>query len=76
MDSAIYVGKLRHRRFQPVAHEFSYPVFMAFLDIDVLPELMNASRFSSYNRWNWTSYDERDHFGDAREALRATRPNA
>ena len=70
MDSAIYVGKLRHRRFEPVGHEFSYPVFMAFLDIDALPELMKASRFSSYNRWNWTSYYERDHFGDARETLR------
>jgi hypothetical protein len=43
---------------------------MAFLDIDKLPELMKASRFSSYNRWNWTSYDERDHFGDAKQSLR------
>ena len=50
MDSAIYVGKLRHRRFEPVAHQFSYPVFMAFLDIDALPELMKASRTDS-DKW-------------------------
>jgi uncharacterized protein len=70
MDSALYVGKLRHRRFEPKTHEFSYPVYMAFLDIDELPRLMSVSRFSSYNRWNWTSYDERDHFGNPEESLR------
>lgn len=70
MKSALYVGKLRHRRFQPQGHEFSYPVYMAFLDIDELPGLMKVSPFSSYNRWNWTSYCERDHFGDASRALR------
>ncbi len=70
MESALYVGKLRHRRFTPKEHAFSYPVYMAFLDIDRLPELMKMSKFSSYNRWNWTSYDERDHFGDAKKSLR------
>jgi DUF1365 family protein len=70
MGSALYVGKLRHRRFTPKAHSFSYPVFMAYLDIDRLPELMRVSRFSGYNRWNWTAYCERDHFGDAKLSLR------
>jgi DUF1365 family protein len=70
MESALYVGKLRHRRFSPRAHSFTYPVFMAFLDIDRLPELMRVSPFAAYNRWNWTAYCERDHFGDARRSLR------
>jgi len=70
MDSALYVGKLRHRRFSPREHAFSYPVFMAFLDIDRLPELMRVSPFAAYNRWNWTSYCERDHFGDPAKPLR------
>ncbi len=65
MESAIYSGTLRHRRFRPTQHEFAYPIFMAFLDVDKLPELMRISRFSGYNRWNWASYCERDHFGDA-----------
>jgi DUF1365 family protein len=71
MESALYVGRLRHRRFSPRVHEFSYPVYMAFLDVDELPELMGVSRFSSYNRWNWTAFYERDHFGDSRKPLRA-----
>jgi DUF1365 family protein len=70
MESGLYVGKLRHRRFSPKAHDFSYPVFMALLDVDRLPELMRVSPLSGYNRWNWTSYCERDHFGDPKMALR------
>jgi DUF1365 family protein len=71
MESALYLGKLRHRRFSPRPHSFSYPVFMAFLDIDRLPELMRVSPFAGYNRWNWTAYCERDHFGDPKQPLRA-----
>ena len=70
MDSALYSGSLRHRRFAPTSHEFTYPLFMAFLDIDRIPEVMGRSRLSSYNRWNWASFDERDHFGDPRLPLR------
>ena len=70
MTSAIYTGTLRHRRFKPVGHEFTYPLFMVFLDIDRIPELMSLSRFSSYNGWNWASFCERDHFGDPSVPLR------
>lgn len=75
MESALYVGTVRHRRFEPVRHEFTYPLFMPMLDIDRIPELMRVSPFSSYNRFNWASFHQRDHFGDPavplRERLRA-----
>src|SRR5215475_4362002 len=70
MESGLYFGKLRHRRFTPKAHAFAYPVFMAFLDIDRVQELMRVSPLCGYNRWNWAAYCERDHFGDARLNLR------
>ena len=70
MDSAIYFGTVRHRRFRPVPHQFSYGVFMAFLDIDRIPQLTEVSHLLSYNRFNWASYDERDHFGDTGLSLR------
>jgi DUF1365 family protein len=70
MESAIYTGVLRHRRFRPVGHEFRYELFMAFLDIDRIPEVMSRSLFSSYNRFNWASFNDRDHFGDPRLGLR------
>ncbi len=70
MESAIYTGTVRHRRFRPVPHEFIYPIFLAYLDIDRIPELMSVSLLSSYERWNWASFYQRDHFGDPRLSLR------
>jgi DUF1365 family protein len=66
----IYTGKLRHRRRQPKTHEFEYSVFMALLDIDRIPETMAKSAFSSYGRFNWASFVEKDHFGDPHLSLR------
>lgn len=43
MESAIYLGTVRHRRFRPMPHSFSYGVFMAFLDIDRIQELTGVS---------------------------------
>jgi DUF1365 family protein len=54
----------------PVRHEFTYPLFMVFLDIDRLRELMKVSPLAGYNRRNWVSYQERDHFGDPAKPLR------
>ena len=64
IDSGLFIGTLRHRRFAPVAHAFTYPLFMALLDIDRLPELMRVSRVTGYNRFNWASFHDRDHLGD------------
>ena len=70
IDAGLFVGTLRHRRFTPVAHAFTYPLFMALLDIDRVSELMRVSAVTSYNRWNWASFDDRDHLGDPRRPLR------
>ena len=67
---ALYVGTIRHRRFSPKQHHFEYSLFMAFLDVDRLSELMAVSRFTSHNRWNWAAYDDRDHLGDPSRPLR------
>ena len=66
----VYVGTIRHRRTAPLGHAFTYPLFMVLLDIDRIPELMRASAFTSYNRWNWASFHDADHFGDPSRPLR------
>jgi DUF1365 family protein len=53
-----------------VPHAFTYPVFMTLLDISRVPELMRVSRLTSHNRWNWASFDDRDHLGDPSRPLR------
>lgn len=70
VEPAIYRGTLTHRRFRPVLHTFTYPLFMVWLDLDRIAETMARSRLSSYNRWNWASFDDRDHFGDPNVSLR------
>jgi DUF1365 family protein len=70
IESGLFVGTLRHRRFTPVPHSFTYPLFMALLDIDRLPQLMRVSRVTGYNRWNWAAFDDRDHLGDPTRTLR------
>lgn len=70
IKSGLFVGTLRHRRFTPVAHAFTYPLFMVLLDVDRVSELMQESVFTSRNRWNWASFDDRDHLGDPRRPLR------
>jgi cyclopropane fatty-acyl-phospholipid synthase-like methyltransferase len=70
IDSGLFVGTLRHRRFTPVPHAFTYPLFMVLLDVDRVPELMNRSRLTSHNRWNWASFADRDHLGNPGRPLR------
>jgi DUF1365 family protein len=70
IGSGIYTGALRHRRFSPVPHEFTYPLFMVLLDIDRIGELMAVSRLTSWNRFNWATFDDRDHLGDPARPLR------
>lgn len=71
IEPGLFVGTLRHRRHAPVPHRFTYPVFMALLDIDRLPALMCVSPLTSLNRWNWATFDDRDHLGDPSRPLRA-----
>ncbi len=69
-EPAIYVGEVRHRRTRPKVHAFTYPLFMAFLDVDRIPELCRVSPFLSYGRWNWAAFHEEDQFGDPSLSLR------
>lgn len=71
IEPGVFVGTLRHRRHAPVPHAFTYRLFMVLLDIDRIPELMRVSRVTSYNRFNWATFDERDHLGDPALPLRA-----
>jgi DUF1365 family protein len=70
MEAAIYRGTLRHRRFEPVRHEFTYSLFMVFLDVDELSALVRIAPWLSLNRPNIAGFYESDHFGDLRKSFR------
>lgn len=72
MQSGIYQGFVRHRRFSPVAHEFRTSLFMMYLDLAELPSLFAGRWFWSVERPNIASFYRRDHFGDPQKSLDQT----
>lgn len=59
--SALYVGKVRHFRFEPFEHHFGYRVFYGLFDIEQLDELDRSLRLFSVGRFNLFSFDWSDY---------------
>ena len=64
MKSAIYQGKLRHRRFVPKAHQFNYDVFMMYLLLDEVEQVLNLSPLWSKSRFAPARFKREDFHGD------------
>lgn len=62
--SCLYVGEVRHRRFLPVAHAFSYRLFMPYLDLEELPTLFSGRWLWSASRPALARFRREDHLGD------------
>lgn len=62
--SAIYSGRIRHRRTRPHANDFDYRLFMLYLDLDELPELFDGRWLWSVEKANLASYRRSDFHGD------------
>lgn len=65
MHSAIYRGSLRHRRFFPKRHEFTYSSTLFYIDLDELPKLFDGVRGWSFDRRNFGSFRRTDFLGDS-----------
>jgi len=65
LSSSIYRGQLRHRRFLPRYHQFTYKLTLFYLDLDELPELFSGVRYWSYERVNLGAFFRRDYLGDS-----------
>ena len=71
MHSALYVGRLRHRRFAPTPHAFDYRVCMVWLDLAELDEVFRGRWLWSTRRPAWAWLRRADYLGDRRVALDA-----
>jgi len=69
MKSAIFEGRVRHRRMAPVPHAFRYRLFMMYLDLDELEEVFRRRWFWSVRGWGLARFRREDHFGDSKEPL-------
>ena len=68
-NSAIYEGWVRHRRHNPVSHEFRYPLFMTYLDLDELPWVLDPYAGWSARRPALARFRRSDYLGDADRSL-------
>jgi hypothetical protein len=69
MNSALYLGRMMHRRLRPRRHHLAYRLFTILLDLDELPGLSSGFRWFSHNRWNLFSFHDAD-YGDGSGPLR------
>ncbi|WP_292114368.1 DUF1365 family protein [Brevundimonas sp.] len=68
--SALYQGRVTHRRLRPRAHRLAYRVFWLLLDLDEIDGLDRRLRLFSRNRFNLLSFHDRDHGDGSGAALR------
>jgi uncharacterized protein len=69
MESAIYEGWVRHRRFEPVDHSFRYRFFLAYLDLAELPGVLDPFPLYSARRRAPARFRRADYLGDPARPL-------
>jgi len=67
--SAVYEGWVRHRRFEPVEHEFRYPLFLMYLDLGELPEVLDPYPLFSARGRALARFRREDFMGDPARPL-------
>jgi hypothetical protein len=69
MQSCIYEGTVRHRRFRPTPNEFQYRVFFMYLDLAELPHVFDCHPLWSAQQPNMAYLRRKDHFGNPRKPI-------
>lgn len=67
--SAIYTGRVHHRRHLPHAHAFEYRVAQLLLDLDEVDALFRDRWLWSTERRNLAEFRRSDYLGDPRQPL-------
>ena len=67
--SAIYEGRVRHRRHAPRAHAFEYRMAQLYLDLDEVEAVFRERWLWSVERPNLASFRRRDFLGDPAQPL-------
>jgi DUF1365 family protein len=62
--SAVYEGTVRHRRFEPVEHSFRYRLFLMYLDLGELPEVLDPFPLFSARRAAPARFRREDFLGE------------
>jgi uncharacterized protein len=75
LTSAVYEGRVTHRRYRPHAHAFTYRMAQLFLDLDELEHVFDRHALWSVNRRNVAEWRRSDYLAPTdmtlAEAIRA-----
>lgn len=63
IESAIYTGYVRHRRYTPTRHQFHNKLFMLLIKADELPQLLHEYWQLGSNRFSWARFKRSDYLG-------------
>jgi DUF1365 family protein len=69
VKSALYTGLVRHRRVDPVEHDFPVRLFMAYLDLGELPHVFAGRWLWGVERRRPATFRRSDHLGDPTRPL-------
>jgi len=64
VNSCVYEGTIRHRRFTPLRHDFRYRMFLLYLDLDELPGVFDGRWLWSARRFAPAWFRRADYLGD------------
>ena len=73
--SAIYSGKIRHRRFTPKQHSFEYDVFMMYLDTNEIDTIFSLSPWWSLTYFAPVQFKRSDFHLDAEHIFAKNYPS-
>ena len=72
----IYTGTIRHRRFTPFDHFFTYPLFLTYIDLSTFESALKKSWIWNINKPALISFNRKDYHGevslDLENAVRKT----
>jgi hypothetical protein len=71
LESAVYEGWVRHRRYEPKPHDFRYRMFQLYLDLSELDRVFAGARLWSVGRRNVAWFRRADYHGDPARPLDA-----
>lgn len=69
MKSAFYYGTVAHRRYLPQKHQFRYPFFMWFLNLDQIEMIPDVGIWFSVRRFALSRFNRADYLGPDDEPL-------
>ena len=69
LQNYIYNGVIRHRRYTPFEHFFSYPLFMVYVDISKVSKILKHSLIWNVNKPALISFYRKDYHGDSSKSL-------